>query len=462
MPEMPGLAAYAAYLPTYLLDDTRLGPESLGASGMRARSVVNHDEDALTMAVEVTGRLGQRVAPTGHLLVASTSAPYAARTAATLVHETLGIDVTVPAVDLAGHRAGFTVLDLAARDGTLAVATDTRVTRPGAPDELGQGDAAAAFLGGEPVAAMVLGRGSRTVELLDRWRLPGEAHERVWDERFTAEVLVEAASGAVEQAFSAAGVADADTVVVSSTNPRAAATLRKALGSDGTDAHLEAVVGFTGAAHPGLLLADAFDRARPGEVILLVSAADGADAFVLRVGDGIWTARQGSSVADQVARRTPVAYADHLRWRGLLDVQGPSRPEAAAPAAPPMHRRRGWKYRLEAVRCTECSAVTTPPSKACAGCGSTAPGKTELLHDTAVTVVSVTQDRLTTMPVAEVAVVIADVEGGGRLSAYATDTPASDVVVGSRMRPTFRRMWTTDGVHNYFWKLRPVEGTDVD
>ncbi|WP_235735317.1 hypothetical protein [Nocardioides alcanivorans] len=461
MPERLGISAYAAYLPIHLLNDTRLGPGP-APGGRRSRSVANHDEDALTMSVEVAGMLGEATESARRLLLATTSAPYVARTAATVVHEALGLGESVPAVDLTGHRAGFTALDLAIDSASLAVTADIRITRPGAPDELGQGDAAVAFIGGPADAAEVQGRGARTVEILDRWRLPGEVTDRTWDERFTAEILVEAATGAVSSALVEAGVESADVVVVSSTNPRAAAALRKALGSDGSDAALEAAVGFTGAAHPGLLLADALDRAEPGQTILLVSAADGADAWLLRVGDGVRAARRGRPVADLVARRTPVAYADYLRWRGLLDVQGPARPASAPPAAPPMHRRRSWKYRLEAVRCPECSAVTAPPGKACAGCGSTQGGKPELLHASDATVVSVTQDLLTTMPVPAVAVIVADFDGGGRLSGYATDVAADDVIVGSRMRPVFRRMWTTDGIHNYFWKLRPVEGSDVD
>ncbi|CAM3265643.1 DUF35 domain-containing protein [Nocardioides dubius] len=462
MPERPGITRYAAYLPLHYLDDTRLGAQAPGGPGRRARSVANHDEDALTMAVEVGSHLGSSVDAASSLLLATTSAPYVGRTAATLVHEALGAAASQRAIDLAGHRSGFAALDLALGTGALAIATDTRTTRVGAPDELGQGDAAVAFLGGEPLAATLEGSGSATVELLDRWRLPGEVHERTWDERFTAEVLVEAARTAVTAALAEAGVERPTTVVVSSTNPRAAATLRKLLGSDGADARVEASTGFTGAAHPGLLLADALDRAAPDETVLLVSAADGADAWLLRVGEQIAATRSGPSVADQLARRRAVGYGDFLRWRGLLDVQGPARPASAAPAAPPMHRRRGWKYRLEAVRCVECSTVTAPPGKACSGCGSITPGKPELLHDAEVRVVSVTQDLLTTMPVPAVAVVIADVDGGGRLSGYATDVDADDVVVGGRMRPTFRRMWTTDGIHNYFWKLRPVEGDDVD
>jgi uncharacterized OB-fold protein len=66
------------------------------------------------------------------------------------------------------------------------------------------------------------------------------------------------------------------------------------------------------------------------------------------------------------------------------------------------------------------------------------------------------------MPEAAVAMVIADFDGGGRLNAYAADVGATDVEVGMTMRPTFRRLWTTDGIHNYFWKLRPTSETPTE
>ena len=39
--------------------------------------------------------------------------------------------------------------------------------------------------------------------------------------------------------------------------------------------------------------------------------------------------------------------------------------------------------------------------------------------------------------------------------AYLTAFSAEEVVVGMRLTPSFRRLWSTDGIHNYFWKLRP-------
>jgi uncharacterized OB-fold protein len=94
----------------------------------------------------------------------------------------------------------------------------------------------------------------------------------------------------------------------------------------------------------------------------------------------------------------------------------------------------------------------------CASCGIAGDGTAKVsLRDRAARVVSVTRDHLTTMPETDVAVAVVDFEGGGRLAAYATDVPPGDVVVGMTMTPTFRRLWSTEGIHNYFWKLRVRE-----
>jgi 3-hydroxy-3-methylglutaryl CoA synthase/uncharacterized OB-fold protein len=471
---LPGIDAYAAYLPAYALNDNRLDATEPTRPGGPARGVAAFDEDAVTMAVEALRRVETllrvetlRGIAADMLLLASTSAPYEVKTSAGIVHEALGLDPGVAVADLHGHRSGASALDLVTRAGAVAALSDVRTTRPGAPDELAQGDAAAAFAGGRSAdghrAAELLARAGHSTEVLERWRLPGERHDRVWDERFTAEILVAAGLDAARRALTAAGLDAVDHVAVSSSNARAAAALRRRLGGAGADARIEHATGFTGAAHPGLLLAAALDEAEPGQTILLLSATEGADAFVFRVGDGVRAARGGPSVRDQLAARRFIGYGRFLRWRGLLDVQGPARPAAPAPAAPPMYRRSGWKYRLEGSQCGACGKVTTPPSRICAACGIAGPGDAKIsLRDKTARVVSMTRDHLTTMPEPEVVIVVADVDGGGRLSAYAADVAPGDVNVGMALTPTFRRLWTTDGIHNYFWKLRPTAGKDND
>jgi uncharacterized OB-fold protein len=56
-----------------------------------------------------------------------------------------------------------------------------------------------------------------------------------------------------------------------------------------------------------------------------------------------------------------------------------------------------------------------------------------------------------------VVVAVVDFDGGGRIQCELTDVDPSSIAVGDRVELTFRRLYTTaDGVHDYFWKVRPV------
>ena len=51
---------------------------------------------------------------------------------------------------------------------------------------------------------------------------------------------------------------------------------------------------------------------------------------------------------------------------------------------------------------------------------------------------------------------IAAFDGGGRFQCELTDVRPEDVQIGDRVEMTFRRLYTGAGVHNYFWKARPL------
>lgn len=454
-----GIRAYAAQIPRHLLATTKFGPVDPEAPVRRARAVANHDEDSLTLAVEAAGRLGDELP--GPLVFATSEPPYLDKSSAATLHAALELPDAVPALDLAGLRSGAAALRTALATGGTAVIGDVRTPAPGAPDELGNGDAAAAFAcGGDgPLAATLLGGAGMTRELLERWRLPGERHPNVWDERFTAEELLELLRATAAAALADAGLEQVDHVVVACANQRVAKPARKALGAAGADAEVEALVGHAGAAHVGVLLADALDRAKPGETILVASAADGADAFVLRAEEGVAAARRGPSVRDQLAARTPISYDRYLRWRGILEIKGAPRPDPQAPASPPMLRRSDWKYGLVGERCRACGVISTPPGRVCPSCGKHDEFEPVSLRRTPGTVVSFTADHLAPSVDPPVVLAVVDLDGGGRRSVEVTDLPAEGIAVGARVVPTFRRLFTSEGVHNYFWKVRPVEAS---
>ena len=55
-------------------------------------------------------------------------------------------------------------------------------------------------------------------------------------------------------------------------------------------------------------------------------------------------------------------------------------------------------------------------------------------------------------------VAVVDFDGGGRAPLELADVDADEVEVGMRVEPTFRRLFTADEIHNYFWKVRPLRG----
>jgi hydroxymethylglutaryl-CoA synthase len=42
-----------------------------------------------------------------------------------------------------------------------------------------------------------------------------------------------------------------------------------------------------------------------------------------------------------------------------------------------------------------------------------------------------------------------------------TDVASTDVAIGDRVEMTFRRLNQADGVQNYFWKAKPLIGSDL-
>ena len=86
------------------------------------------------------------------------------------------------------------------------------------------------------------------------------------------------------------------------------------------------------------------------------------------------------------------------------------------------------------------------------------------MADATGTVVTFTIDRLAYSPSPPVVFAVVDFDGGGRLPVELTDVDVDEVAIGDRVEMTFRRLSTADGIHNYFWKARPVrvsEGGDM-
>jgi len=450
---MTSLLAYAAYVPAF-----RFGPDS----GVRElRPVASFDENSTTMAVAAGRRAmsGRPDAAVDAVWFATTSPAYLDKTNASAIHAALGLPAASFAADLAGSaRSTVAAIRSAAHGGGLVVASDVRVGKPGSADERLGGDGAGALLFGDgDGVADLLASVSTTDELLDRWREPTALTGEQWEERFGYERYAELVQTTTANALAAAGIESVHHVALASGN--SAVVKRSAglfTGVAPADRVVTSPVGFSGAADVVLALSTVLDRAQPGETILLMSAVDGCDAFVFRVGRGIESGRQQESVVDQVGRTRPMPYLTYLSWRGLVDRETPRRPEPDRPAAPPSLRGSGWKFHLAGSRCTACGFLHLPPVPVCRSCGALDGMSTESVSNLHGTVVTFTVDRLAYSPSPPVVDVVVDVDGGGRCTLEVADAVIDDVGVGTRVELVFRNLFTAGGVHNYFWKARAL------
>ncbi len=471
---MRGIVACGAYLPYWRLERKAIG-EALGApAASGTRAVAAYDEDTTSLGVEA-GRLALRGLPGARpeaLYFATATPAYLDKTNATAIHAALDLSAGAMAVDMLGavrSAAGALRAALDARSPALAVLADVRTGLPGGADEREGGDAAVAFVCGDdtsaqPVLAEPLGAASATAEFLERWRLPGEPASRQWEERFGEHAYVPLGEAALREALKQAGVTAqaVDRLIVAGPHGRAVKRVAAAAGArkEAMADDLTALIGNTGAAHAGLLLADALDRARPEETIAVLSLADGADATVWRTTEAIGSRRAPVTVAGQIgSARGRVSYATFLTWRGFLKREPPRRPDPQPPDAPPARRGEAWKFAFTGSRCQACGTRHLPPQRVCVKCHAVDRMAPERLADVPATIATFTVDRLAFSPSPPVVAAVIDFEGGGRFQCELTDVDPAAVKIGDRLEMTFRRLLTANGVHNYFWKARPLRAS---
>lgn len=467
---MQGILAYGAYVPPGRLDRSAISALLGQPAGRGSRSVASHDEDSTTLAVEAA-RVALRRAPAGTapaaLLLSTTTPTYFDRTNASAVHAALDLEPACGAYDFVGasrSATGALRFGLGAGGPTLVVAADVRTGLPGSADETTGGDAAAAFLVGDgPALAEVVGSGTSTAEFLDRWRIPGEASSRLWEDRFAESAYLPLATDAVDSALKAAGVAleDVARVVVAGLHERSAKGLAKRLEADASA--VTAAIGNPGAAQPGVLLVEALDALSAGQHLLLVNLADGADVLVLRATEELERVRAWTPLARSVTTGTrSVPYPTFLTWRGMLDREPPRRPDPDPPAPPASARHERWKYAFVAGVCSACGARHLPAMQTCMTCEHPGPMEPLRLADTHGTVVTYTVDRLTYSLSPPVVAVVIDLDGGGRFQTELTDCDPEAVAIGDRVEMTFRRFFLArNGIANYFWKARPLTEEDA-
>lgn len=467
-----GIITFGTHIPYWRLTGETVCDALGTGSKKNARSVASYDEDTTTMALEAAraALAGNDRSQIASLTLATGAPTYGAKTNATAVHAALGLPATVSTMDVGGaERSGLAALINAMNlpGENLVVLSDVGVGPAGSPDELGLGDGAAAFVvgaadGGSP-AVELLARASMTEEFLDRWKAPGDDFASTWEERFGQEIYQRLGTESVSAALSQAGI-EAEQVnvhVCTGLSARAALSVAKGVGAASVvPEDLTASIGRLGVAHAGVALIDAIETAQTGDIIALTLLADGAETLVFKVGDTVG-AGQAVSVRAQVAGGNDgLRYTDFLNWKGLLEKLGPRRPAPSRATAPPSHRELGWKFGFRADVCTSCGTKNLPPQRVCLRCGAVDAMEQVAMADVAGTIATFTIDHLAFSPAPPVIGVVIDFDGGGRFQCQLTDVDPNEVAIGQRVIMTFRVMSEAAGISNYFWKARPLLGSD--
>lgn len=476
---MRGIVGAAGYIPFRRLSRSEIATVFSAGGGKGTRAVSGHDEDTTTMGVEAA-RLALRSyggATPSALWFATTSPAYLDKTNATAVHRALRLPGDVPAYDFGGAlRSGIGALSasLGSPGTVLVVAADQRDGLPTSADESAGGDGAAALVVGDgrsegPLLLEHLGGASATDEFVDRWRVPGERRDRLWEERFGETRYLELGLDVWGRACEGAGVApeSVSKVVVTGMHSRAVAALAKKLGiAEGALADDRSRdVGQTGCAHPMVVLASVLEDEAQGQrrgevpagrVVALIHLADGADALIFRTTSELARWQPTRSVNDQVAWGAPVPYGKFLSWRGMLTLEPPRRPEPPRVSSTAAWRSEEWKYGFVGARDRSSGAVHLPPSRVSMKGGAFDDMEPVPMADSEGTIVTFTVDHMAYSPSPPIVFAVVDFVGGGRFPVELTDVDAGTLAVGDRVEMTFRRLFTADGIHDYFWKARPV------
>jgi len=466
-----GIISAGGYIPYWRLDRSQI-VQTFGSGGGRGtRAVASFDEDTTTMGVEAA-RIARRgaldVVP--HALTFATASPaYLDKTNATTVHAALRLEREAAAFDFGGAlRSSLGALRAALRPGkpVLVVSADARDGLPTSADEAAGGDGAAALLVGADedgaVIAEFIGGGTATEEFIDRWRLPGEKRSKAWEERFGETKYLPLGEDAFNAALKAAelSVDQIDKLIVTGAHPRAVRSLTPRLGVDKENIvdDLASSVGWTGTAHPALLLTSALEHAEPDQVIALLSLADGADALIFRTTDAIASYQPGRTIDAQIEARADLPYGKFLSWRDWVTLEPPRRPEPGRISASISGRREDWKYGFVGSRDRSTGALHLPPQRVSREGGAVDDMEPVPMADVPGTIATFTIDRIAYSPSPPIVFAVVDFDGGGRSAIELCDLDVDELKMGDRVEMTFRRLFTADGIHNYFWKARPIRG----
>jgi len=335
-----GISGYAAYVPRLRIKREEYAKAwgSFAAAGVAEKSVMGYDEDVLTMAAKAAGRAldssGVPRASITRFALASTSPPYREKLLSGTVLVGLGVPNEAFSSDhtsstRAGTEAlvaGFEHLGSNAAGKALVAVADAPAASMWDPIEHALGAGAAAFvLAADSLLAEFEGHASYASEHAgERFRPPEE--DRIQDlgvRKFSESSFILNTTRAATALLTKLGRKPEEYAHVAIQQPDARAPSSVAAKLGFTDAQLAAglvapYLGDLGAASAPLALAAAFDVAKVGDRILVVSYGSGAgsDALSFKV---VADRKTPWSVKAEAERRENIDYVQYLKIKGAIE-----------------------------------------------------------------------------------------------------------------------------------------------
>lgn len=480
---MLGIVGYGGYVPRLRLQRATIAAFNAwahragGAAAQGERSMCNWDEDAVTMAVEAARDclIDRSRDAVGALYLASTSLPFADRQNATIVAGWLNLRTDIRTLDAtSSQRAGTSALIGAlaaaattAGGVTLHLSSEHRRTASGAAAEPVNGDGAAALLlGDEDVIATLVGSHTVSVDFVDHYRGQSSAFDYDWEERWVRdEGYMKLVPQAVAGVLAETGVSatDVNHFLAPCANIRTTRAIMRRIGLP-EDCLADSLVercGWTGSAHPALMLAHVLEIAQPGQRVLVVGVGQGCDALLFEVTPQIEKLPRRRGVSRALAWRKPETnYGKFLQFNGLIDADLGKRAELKKlPVLSALYRHRSMLASLVGGRCRQCGTVQFPKAHYCINpnCDGLDTQDDHPFADTPAAVQSWTADYATFTPAPPACYGMVRFDGGGQFMADFTDVDGEELEVGTRMRMMFRIHDLDDArsFRRYFWKAAP-------
>jgi 3-hydroxy-3-methylglutaryl CoA synthase/NAD(P)-dependent dehydrogenase (short-subunit alcohol dehydrogenase family)/putative sterol carrier protein len=486
---MIGITSYGAYIPRLRLNRMSIY-QAMGwfapaiimvAQG--ERSMCNHDEDSLTMAVAsardcLTGK-DKKTVDADYLC--STTLPFADRLNAGILATALNLRDDIVAADFTSClKAGTTGLIAAldavkagSRKSVLVTAADKRETRPAYFYEMWFGDGAASLLvGGEDVVAEFIGSHSLSYDFVDHYRAADRRFDYMWEERWLREegygkFIPEAVQGLFRKLN--LSMKDVDKLVFPCFFQAEHRALAKKMGAapEKVMENMHEVCGETGAAHPLVMLVAALEKAKPGDGILVAGFGQGCDALFFRVTDRIAQLPPRRGVKGSLEdKKTIDHYLKFLKFRNLIDPEMGIRAEAPKQTAmTTLWRKRKMLTGLVGGICRDCGTPQYPKMDICVNpaCNHVHTQEDYEFADRPAKVMTFTGDLLAVSVDPPAIYGMIQFDEGGRFMADFTDCDLNDVKVGMPVKLSFRRRMTDNerGFAGYFWKAVPQPGEAV-